>query len=69
LDFDSHAKILSIDYGYSDENAYIGSINFSVDSETENRELGQTTQNSTALQTIYNTFVSDYQGGTLWTKT
>ena len=60
---------MSLDYGYADQNAYIGSINFSTASMTENRELGQTTQNSTALLTIYNTLVSDYQGGTLWTKT
>jgi cardiolipin synthase len=64
-----HAKAMSLDYGYSDENAYIGSINFSTASMTENRELGQTTQNSTVLKSLYNTLVSDYQGGTLWTKT
>jgi cardiolipin synthase len=64
-----HAKVMSLDYGYSDENAYIGSINFSTASMTENRELGQTTQNSTVLKSLYNTLVSDYQGGTLWTKT
>jgi len=36
---------------------------------TENRELGQTTQNATVILSAYNTLVSDYQGGTLWTKT
>jgi cardiolipin synthase len=64
-----HAKAMSLDYGYSDENAYLGSINFSTASMTENRELGQTTQNSTVLLSLYNTLVSDYEGGTLWTKT
>ena len=64
-----HAKILVIDYSYSDENAFIGSENFSVDSLTENRELGQTTQNTAVILSLYNTLTSDYQGGTLWTKT
>lgn len=64
-----HAKTMVLDYGYSDENAYLGSINFSTASMTENRELGQTTQNSTVLTSLYNTLVADYQGGTLWTKT
>ena len=64
-----HAKVMVLDYGYSDENMYIGSINFSTASMTENRELGQTTQNAAAMLSAYNTLVSDYQGGTLWTKT
>jgi cardiolipin synthase len=63
-----HAKILVIDYGFSTENAFIGSENFSVDSLTENRELGQTTQNATVLLSLNKTLTSDYQGGTLWTK-
>ena len=64
-----HAKILVIDYSYSDANAFLGSENFSVDSLTENRELGQTTQNSTVVQDLNSTLTSDYEGGTLWTKT
>jgi cardiolipin synthase A/B len=64
-----HAKVLVIDYGYSDQNAFIGSENFSVDSLTENRELGQTTQDSTVLQGLDTTLTSDYEGGTLWSKT
>ena len=64
-----HAKVMVLDYGYSDANMYIGSINFSTASMTENRELGQTTQNATVMLIAYNTLVSYYQGGTLWTKT
>ena len=64
-----HAKVMVLDYGYADANMYIGSINFSTASMTENRELGQTTQNATVMLSAYDTLVSDYQGGTLWTKT
>lgn len=64
-----HAKVMVEDEGYADENMYIGSINFSTASMTENRELGQTTTNSAVLLSAYNTLVSDYQGATLWTKT
>jgi cardiolipin synthase A/B len=63
-----HAKVMVADYGFSDENAYIGSINFSTASMTENRELGQTTQNAAVLLALDNTLTSDFQGGTLWTK-
>jgi cardiolipin synthase len=64
-----HAKVMVEDEGYSDENMYIGSINFSTASMTENRELGQTLQVSSVILSAYNTLVSDYQGATLWTKT
>jgi phosphatidylserine/phosphatidylglycerophosphate/cardiolipin synthase-like enzyme len=64
-----HAKVMSLDYGYPDANAYLGSINFSTASMTKNRELGQTTQDSAALESIYTTLVSDAKGGTLWPQT
>lgn len=63
-----HAKVMVIDYGFASENAFIGSENFSVDSLTSNRELGQTTQNAAVLAGLNTTLTSDYQGGTLWTK-
>jgi phosphatidylserine/phosphatidylglycerophosphate/cardiolipin synthase-like enzyme len=64
-----HAKVMVEDEGYSTENMYLGSINFSTASLTENRELGQTTQVTSVVLSAYNTLVADYQGGTLWTKT
>jgi len=64
-----HAKVMIEDEGYAAENMYIGSINFSTASMTENRELGQTIQVSSVILSAYNTLVSDYQGATLWTKT
>jgi len=64
-----HAKVMIEDQGYAAETMYIGSINFSTASMTENRELGQTLQVSSVILSAYNTLVSDYQGGTLWTKT
>ena len=64
-----HAKVMLIDYGYPNHNAFLGSENFSTDSLTQNRELGQTTQNTTALLGLNNALASDARGGTLWTKT
>jgi len=62
-----HAKVMLADFGSTDANAYIGSINFSTASMTANRELGQTTQNSTVLSALDKVLTSDIQGGTLWT--
>jgi cardiolipin synthase len=64
-----HAKVMVADYGDSTAKAYLGSINFSTASMTENRELGQTLTNSTALTELNSALNSDAKGGTLWTKT
>jgi cardiolipin synthase len=64
-----HAKVMVADYGDSTANAYLGSINFSTASMTENRELGQTLTNSTVLTMLNSALTSDAKGGTLWTKT
>ena len=59
-----HAKVILADYGTSGVVAYMGSINFSTASLTQNRELGMYVTDSTSVQTLYNTLVSDYNGGT-----
>jgi cardiolipin synthase len=60
------AKIMSLDFGYPNQSAYLGSINYSTASMTENRELGQTTQDSAALLTLNTTLTADAKGGTAW---
>jgi cardiolipin synthase A/B len=64
-----HAKVMLIDYGTSTGHAFLGSENFSTDSLTQNRELGQTTHNATVLSGLSSALTSDVKGGTLWTKT
>lgn len=59
-----HAKTILVDYGYSDQVAFIGSQNFSNASLTENRELGLTTTLSSTLSSLNSTLQSDFAGGT-----
>jgi cardiolipin synthase A/B len=57
-----HAKAIVADYGTSAQTAYMGSINFSNASMTENRELGLYISDPTVLQQLYTTITSDYAG-------
>ncbi|MDE1152038.1 MAG: choice-of-anchor D domain-containing protein [Micavibrio sp.] len=59
-----HAKAVVADYGLPTQSAYMGSINYSNASMTQNRELGMhiTDQNSVSL--IYNNFITDFAGAT-----
>jgi cardiolipin synthase len=59
-----HAKVLLADYGTSAQYAYVGSINFSTASLTQDRELGMYLYDSTALTKLYNTVSGDYAGAT-----
>jgi HKD family nuclease len=57
-----HAKAMLADYGTSAVTAYVGSINFSNASMTENRELGLYVSDPGIQQTLYTTISSDYAG-------
>ena len=61
-----HAKVILADYGSAMAEAFIGSENFSVASLTRNRELGLTTSDPSALQSIFGTLTSDFNGATRW---
>ena len=64
-----HAKAIVADYNYTTAIGYVGSINFSTASMTENRELGVYVSSTSVLSSLYNTIVADANGGTLWTQT
>lgn len=57
-----HAKALVADYGLSTQKIYMGSINFSIASMTENRELGLYISDALAAQSLNATITSDYAG-------
>ncbi|WP_176441874.1 choice-of-anchor D domain-containing protein [Granulicella rosea] len=57
-----HAKALVADYGLSTQNVYMGSINFSTASMTENRELGLYITDPASVQALYTAMTSDYAG-------
>ncbi len=61
-----HAKVMLADYGASSANAYLGSINFSVYSETKNRELGTIINTGSVLTSLNTTLQSDISSGTAW---
>ncbi|HEY1741738.1 MAG TPA: choice-of-anchor D domain-containing protein [Granulicella sp.] len=61
-----HAKAVVADYGLSTQNAYVGSINYSVDSLTENRELGLYVTDPTAVTLLNTTMSADYAGGVVF---
>jgi phosphatidylserine/phosphatidylglycerophosphate/cardiolipin synthase-like enzyme len=62
-----HAKAVVADYGLSTQNAYVGSINYSIDSMTENRELGLYVSDPTAVGLLNTTMSADYAGGSAFT--
>lgn len=61
-----HAKVMLADAALASGRAYLGSINFSTASETQNRELGLTTTTPAVLQSLNTTLSSDAAGGTLY---
>ena len=58
-----HAKAVVADYGLSTQNAYIGSINYSDDSMTKNRELGLYVTDPAAVTLLNTTMSTDYADG------
>ena len=59
-----HAKVIVVDYGQTNQQAFVGSENFSNASLNQNRELGLTLTDSTVLQSLNTTLNSDFAGGT-----
>ena len=57
-----HAKAMVADYGLTTQSVYMGSINFSIASMTQNRELGLYLTDATSVQTLYTTITNDYAG-------
>jgi cardiolipin synthase len=58
-----HAKAVVADYGLSTQNVYMGSINYSIPSMTENRELGLHITDAASVQAIHDAITKDYAGG------
>jgi len=61
-----HAKAVVADYGLSTQNAYVGSINYSAASMTDNRELGLYVTDPTAVMLLNTTMSADYAGGVVF---
>jgi phosphatidylserine/phosphatidylglycerophosphate/cardiolipin synthase-like enzyme len=61
-----HAKAVVADYGLSSQSVYMGSINYSNASMTENRELGLYISDAASVQSLYTTMAADYAGGTAY---
>ena len=59
-----HAKAVIADYGLSDAAVEIGSMNWTSNSLTANRELGIILNDTAAETVVENQFNSDYAGGT-----
>lgn len=59
-----HAKAVVADYGLSTQTVYVGSINYSNASLTENRELGIYLTDPASITTLETTMAADYAGGT-----
>jgi len=59
-----HAKAVIADYGLSDAAVEIGSMNWTSNSLTANRELGIILNDTAAETVVENQFSSDYAGGT-----
>ena len=58
-----HAKAVVADYGLPTQSVYMGSINYSNASMTENRELGVYISDPASVQSLNATMASDYAGG------
>jgi len=58
-----HAKTVVADYGLPTQSIYMGSINYSIASMTENRELGLYIRDAGSALALYNTIANDYAGG------
>ena len=59
-----HAKAVVADYGLPTQTVYMGSINYSNASMTQNRELGIYVTDPASITTIETTMVADYAAGT-----
>ena len=59
-----HAKAVVADYGLPTQSVYMGSINYSTASMTENRELGVYISDPASVQFLNATMTNDYAGGT-----
>ncbi len=57
-----HAKAMVADYGLSTQSVYMGSINFSIASMTQNRELGLYLSDSASVTALQSVITSDYAG-------
>ncbi|MDE1161575.1 MAG: choice-of-anchor D domain-containing protein [Acidobacteriaceae bacterium] len=57
-----HAKAVVADYGLSTQKVYMGSINYSDASMTQNRELGMYVTDQASVSLIYTNFIADYNG-------
>jgi phosphatidylserine/phosphatidylglycerophosphate/cardiolipin synthase-like enzyme len=58
-----HAKAVVADFGLPSQNVYMGSINYSNASMTENRELGIYIADPASVQSLNATMAADYAGG------
>jgi phosphatidylserine/phosphatidylglycerophosphate/cardiolipin synthase-like enzyme len=58
-----HAKAVVADYGLPTQSVYMGSINYSNASMTQNRELGVYITDPASIQALNATMASDYAGG------
>ena len=61
-----HAKAVVADYGLSTQSVYMGSINYSNASMTQNRELGMYINDPASVQLLQSTITADYAGGTAY---
>jgi phosphatidylserine/phosphatidylglycerophosphate/cardiolipin synthase-like enzyme len=59
-----HAKAVIADYGLSTQKVYMGSINYSTASMTQNRELGMYINDAPSITTLYSVLSTDYAGAT-----
>jgi cardiolipin synthase len=59
-----HAKAVVADYGLSTQSVYMGSINYSNASMTQNRELGMYVTDQPSIDLLETTMTADYSGGT-----
>jgi cardiolipin synthase A/B len=62
-----HAKAVVADAGRDDDDAFVGSENFSTDSLGENRELGLRTANRAIVSGLGSAIASDYAGAPAYT--
>lgn len=63
-----HAKVVLVDYGYSDDEAFVGSENFSSTSLQRNRELGIDLTDATILTELDHTLTTDATDATSWSS-
>jgi phosphatidylserine/phosphatidylglycerophosphate/cardiolipin synthase-like enzyme len=59
-----HAKAVVADYGLSTQSVYMGSINYSLASMNNNRELGIYISDSASVTALNTTMTADFAGGT-----